>query len=273
MSLNCHCAPKDAHLSFVEQRDGEQWGYNCSCLPCLADLTLIRITLREHDRWESSYIHTETHMCTDVGPHTHMFKQCMNKWILRWFFVLYLREKKKGRRTSREGQLALQSYIVMNRQRVWWGVSHKLATRKIIQLKSSLLLPRVCHHFDEVRPTELFRWSKSLLLLACVEAGQWLQSHDEHGKCFCESTEAEGVLEVKNIFFIWADERGCEISTSQSCNHSVGARRWKALSLSCQTLQISPLITILNLLFNLRCHWSSSRYYHMLSKQAMQHTI
>lgn len=96
MSLNCHCAPKDAHLSFVEQRDGERLGYNCSCLPCLADLTLIRITLREHDRWESSYIHTETHMCTDVGPHTHMFKQRMNKWILRWFFVLYLRGKKKA---------------------------------------------------------------------------------------------------------------------------------------------------------------------------------
>lgn len=66
------------HLSFIyTKRDNKHFGYYSSCLPCLRDIILIRITLHKHDRWRSSAQDNQA-QGTHTGPqnqytrmHTH----------------------------------------------------------------------------------------------------------------------------------------------------------------------------------------------------------
>lgn len=100
---------------------------------------------------------TQTHMCTDVSPTRVLVLHEPEVIFLLWW-------TQRQDEVSRAGQPALQHYNAFLLNRLQPRVSHKSATRKIIQLQNSFLVPHVCHHLDEVGPTEWLRWSKSLFL-------------------------------------------------------------------------------------------------------------
>lgn len=105
---------------FILFLNSNHLGYYSSGLPCLIDITLIRITLNEHDRWKSSgHTHAQphkTHTCTDVGLHTHvlaLYEQMESEVI---FFLRGTRRQGEVSR-AREGQLALQNYNAVKLKR------------------------------------------------------------------------------------------------------------------------------------------------------------